>query len=66
MTELKNYKNLYELYKSKYDSVLNHNAKLQVNINYKNDVWFLIYKIYILLFLLLNYEELGPRCEIDS
>ncbi|RGB32530.1 hypothetical protein C1646_790310 [Rhizophagus diaphanus] len=29
LTELENYKNLYELYKSKYDSVLNHNAKLQ-------------------------------------
>ncbi|GBC10610.1 hypothetical protein RclHR1_09780002 [Rhizophagus clarus] len=29
LTELENYKNLYELYKSKYDSVLNNNAKLQ-------------------------------------
>ncbi|GET00567.1 hypothetical protein GLOIN_2v1840268 [Rhizophagus clarus] len=29
LTELENYKNLYELYKNKYDSVLNNNAKLQ-------------------------------------
>ncbi|GBC29986.1 uncharacterized protein OCT59_010461 [Rhizophagus irregularis] len=29
LTEFENYKNLYELYKSKYDSVLNNNAKLQ-------------------------------------